>query len=134
MSCCGVFVAALVAPEPTVEYSLMFPTVPMITYSWPGRVRQTFRPLYADDWATPHSSFGISNDGGWCRAEFRQSFQRGPFVPDVRVVWPPVRGEAEAVPMAGRVRVAYQPTTGFLGTDHFRVRNNGPIPLGGTVP
>jgi hypothetical protein len=45
----------------------------------------------------------MGNEGAWCGIPFRQTFQRDTFVPDVRVVRPPVHGEAAAMRMAGRV-------------------------------
>ena len=85
--------------EPPVEHSFMFPTVPM-DHLQPAQARQADPPTFGrrdgGDWATPNDSFGISNDGGRCWVQLQRSFQRDPFVPDVRMVWPPADGEAEA--------------------------------------
>jgi hypothetical protein len=151
MSCCGGLIAFMLdqtrlidfrpvraestRQEPLAEYGFTLPTIPM-DHLPPAQACQadlpTFGHLYGGDWAAPRGSFSMSNDGGWCWVQFRQTFLRDIIAPDVRVIRPPLHGEAEVLRMADRVSVAYRPTTGFIGTDHFEIRTNGPIPH--TIP
>ena len=135
LSGCAGFISILMGPEPPVEYSFILPTVPMGNLR-PAQSCQadlpTFGHLFGGDWAAPHGSFSMSNDGGWCWVQFGQMFRSLKIVPDVRVVEPPAHGEVTALRMADRVSVAYRPVPGFVGMDHFEVRTNGPIPH--TIP
>jgi hypothetical protein len=131
VSGCAGFISILMGPQPPVEYSFNLPTVPMGNLR-PAQSCQVYLPtfghLFGGDWAAPHGSFTMTNDGGWCWVQFGQTFRSLRIVPDVRVVELPAHGEVTALRMADRVSVAYRPVTGFAGTDHFEVRTDGPIP------
>jgi hypothetical protein len=73
----------------------------------------------------------MKNDGGWCWGDVhhvvgRKGGGRMLAAYDLVVVSPPTHGHVLVGDVAnGRVRVAYQPAPGFVGTDsfvtHFRV-------------
>jgi hypothetical protein len=64
--------------------------------------------------------------------QFIQIFRQLYFQPTISVVEPPSHGEATAERLKDRLAVAYRPAPGFVGTDRFAVRTDGPIPH--TIP
>jgi hypothetical protein len=125
----------LVGPKPPLDYGFTLPPLPM-DHLQPAQSCQaalpTFGHLFGGDYAAPHGSITMSNDGGWCWVQFAQVFHRNAFVPNVDVVEPPAHGQVTAIRMADRVAVAYRPAPGFTGADHSDIRTNGPIPH--TIP
>ena len=86
-------------------------------------------------WYTaPRGRINTSNDGGWCDLQFIQFFRQvySKDQPTISVVEPPSHGEVTAERLSDRLAVAYRPAPGFVGTDHFSVRTDGPIPH--TIP
>jgi hypothetical protein len=83
-------------------------------------------------YVAPRGTIATSNDGGWCDLQFIQIFRQLYFQPKISVVEPPSHGEATAERLADRLAVAYRPAPGFVGTDRFAVRTDGPIPH--TIP
>jgi hypothetical protein len=77
-------------------------------------------------YAAPQGTMAMT-DGGWCALQFVQVFRELYIVPKISVVEAPSHGEARAEQMPGRLAVVYRPAPGFVGTDHFAVRTNGPI-------
>ena len=77
-------------------------------------------------YAAPQGTMAMSNDG-WCALQFVQVFRQLYIVPKISVVEAPSHGEARAEQMPGRLAVGYRPAPGFVGTDHFEVRTDGPI-------
>ncbi len=124
----------LAQATPPDESGHLVPSVPMrdlpvaqvcaVALPWFGHDRGQYMP--------PHGTIALSNDGGWCWMQFAQDFRHVPFVPDIRVATPPAHGEVVVERMTDRVAVAYRPASGFVGTDHFSVRTNGPLPH--TIP
>ena len=78
-------------------------------------------------YAAPHGTIAMADDGGWCALQFVQVFRQVIIVPGFSVVEPPTHGEARAERMPERLAVVYRPAPGFVGTDHFAVRTDGPI-------
>ena len=86
-------------------------------------------------WYTaPRGAITTSNDGGWCDLQFIQFFRQlySKNQPTISVVEPPSHGDATAARLSDRLAVAYRPAPGFVGTDHFSVRTDGPVPH--TIP
>ena len=86
-------------------------------------------------WYTaPRGSITTSNDGGWCDLQFIQFFRQvySKDQPTISVVEPPSHGEATVARLSDRLALAYRPAPGFVGTDHFSVRTDGPVPH--TIP
>jgi hypothetical protein len=77
-------------------------------------------------YAAPQGTMAMT-DGGWCVLQFVQVFRELYIVPKISVVAAPSHGEVRAEQMPGRLGVAYRPASGFVGTDHFEVRTDGPI-------
>lgn len=86
----------------------------------------------AGDYMPPHGAITMGNDGGWCSLQFVQTFHRIFIVPTARVVAPATHGQVQIERLTDRVAVAYLPAPGFVGTDHFAVRTEGPFPH--TIP
>ena len=84
------------------------------------------------DYAAPHGTITMADDGGWCALQFVQVFRELSIVPGISVVAVPNHGEARAERLPERLAVVYRPTLGFIGTDHFAVRTDGPVPH--TIP
>jgi len=85
-------------------------------------------------YTSPRGTITTSNDGGWCDLQFIQFFRRiyTKDQPTISVVEPPSHGEATAERLSDRLALAYRPVPGFVGTDHFSVRTDGPVPH--TIP
>jgi hypothetical protein len=89
------------------------------------------------DYIAPHGTItmtdgggtggGATGGGGWCALQFVQVFRELIIVPGISVVEAPSHGEARAERMPGRLAVVYRPAPGFVGTDHFAVRTDGPL-------
>jgi hypothetical protein len=134
-ACVGV-VAALVAQpvavravvEPPSEGGKAVPSVPMSGLE-PAASCDASLPWFGHQdtsYAAPQGTMAMSN-GGWCALQFVQVFRQLYIVPKISVVAAPSHGEARAEQMPGRLAVAYRPAPGFVGTDHFEVRTDGPI-------
>lgn len=86
--------------------------------------------------APPQATIRMSNDGGWCWAEFSVSPSTGfifsqapavggptlPVAPDSDVTAPPAHGTVLIGAVNGQTRLAYRPSPGFAGTDEFRLK------------
>jgi hypothetical protein len=85
-------------------------------------------------YVAPRGTIATSNDGGWCDLQFVQFFRRlySKDQPTISLVEPPSHGEATAARLSDRLALAYRPAPGFVGTDHFTVRTDGPVPH--TIP
>ena len=96
----------------------------------PSRACQATLPVfghYACGYVAPDARLAMSNDGGWCWFAFTEMFRQAASVPAVSVTAPPSHGQAVIEISHGRIGVAYQPAPGFVGSDRFTVRTNGPI-------
>jgi hypothetical protein len=80
------------------------------------------------EYMAPHGAITMGNDGGWCSLQFIQTFHRIYITPAISVVAPASHGEVRVQQLPERLVVAYLPAPGFVGTDHFAVRTDGPIP------
>jgi hypothetical protein len=80
----------------------------------------------------PHGTMTMSNDGGWCWLQFGQSFRAALIHPEASVAEPPRHGDLDLTRMSDRISMAYRPAPGFIGTDSFAVRTDGPLPH--TIP
>jgi serine/threonine protein kinase len=86
--------------------------------------------------ATPQATIRMSNDGGWCWAEFSVSPSTGfgfsqassvgghtlRVAPDTDMIAPPAHGTVLMGAVNGQSRLAYRPSSGFTGADEFRVK------------
>jgi hypothetical protein len=116
------------------EGGLMVPATPMaglqnaascvVNLPWFGHQQGTY--------GAPLGTIAMSNDGGWCALQFVQIFGKLYIQPEISVVVQPNHGEVMATRLADRLAVTYRPTPGFVGTDHFTARTDGPIPH--TIP
>jgi hypothetical protein len=77
----------------------------------------------------PDARITMANDGGWCTISFNFAVAGEiPVVPPLRVTRPPEHGEAAVGSVGQDLRIAYRPTPGFVGADHFVVHMAGPEP------
>jgi len=86
--------------------------------------------------APPQATIRMSNDGGWCWAEFSVNPSTGfgfshaagwagptlPVAPDSDMIEPPAHGTVLIGTVNGQTRLAYRPLSGFTGADEFRVK------------
>jgi hypothetical protein len=65
----------------------------------------------------------MNNDGGWCAIVLKFNFPTDQVTPEVQIADPPAKGSATAVLVDRNegVQLAYLPSSGFTGTDGFRV-------------
>jgi hypothetical protein len=82
-------------------------------------------------------SIYMTNDG-WCWITIRFRANKEPYIPPVSVTSPPAHGTVQIDTVDQRVRIAYRPAAGFVGSDDFEVRatlpdNTFPIPIHTTV-
>ncbi len=130
------FVVALVALPgavhaqfaPPSEGGKAVPSIPMSEFQ-PVASCDASLPWFGhqdSSYAAPQGTMAMT-DGGWCALQFVQVFRELYIVPKISVVEAPSHGEARAEQMPGRLAVVYRPAPGFVGTDHFAVRTNGPI-------
>jgi hypothetical protein len=116
--------------SPPEESGWKLPSVPMAGLPAAPSCQSSL-PLFGHqkgEYMAPHGTMSMANDGGWCSLQFAQQFRYLPMVPSVSVSEPPAHGTVRAEDMKDRVAVAYQPAPGFVGTDHFEIRTDGPLP------
>lgn len=93
---------------------------------------------YSTGYTPGNGTIAMSNDGGWCWAMMSGRSNNSPYVPPVSLTTPPTHGRVRIDRVGVRVRIAYQPEAGFLGSDSFEVyaqypRTGFPIPFHVTV-
>jgi hypothetical protein len=127
-----VTVRAIMPPPP--EGGMAVPSIPM-TGVQPAASCVVSLPWFGHqdyDYLAPHGSMNMTNEGGSCVLQFVEVFREIYVLPEISVVEPPNHGEARAEQLPKRFAVVYRPAPGFVGTDHFAVHTNGPIPH--TIP
>jgi hypothetical protein len=83
--------------------------------------------------APPQATISMSNEGGWCWAEFSVNSSPVSFsgsltpttftiAPETNVIVPPTHGTILIGPVNGETRLAYRPSPGFTGADEFRIK------------
>ena len=115
---------------PIPESGFMLPPVPMGDLRLSGDC-ETSLPVfgYPDrEYWPAHGGITMSNDGGWCWIQFSQTYLAVLSTPDVTIIEQPGHGRITVEKMKDRVSVAYQPSAGFAGADHFALRTDGPVP------
>ena len=93
-----------------------------------GHVRYPGDPLRGWQFIPAEGSIQMRNDGGWCSIRHQFNFNGAISTPEMTMLDPPSHGEVVLGALEGRIRLAYQPKPGFIGTDQFRVRLHSPIP------
>lgn len=128
----GVTLLALLAPpNNTGELVSSIPMAGLTAASDCKAALPTFGDMFGN-YVAPQGTLNLTNDGGWCSLQFTQTLRQIYVVPDVRLIAPPSHGEVVARKMPDRIAVAYRPAPEFVGTDHFAVRTDGPLPH--TIP
>jgi hypothetical protein len=108
---------------------------PALATLQPSRACQASLPVFGhfeDSYVAPNATMAMSSGGGWCWFAFTLTFRDVPSDPTVSVAAPPSHGQATIQMADGRYVVAYQPAPGFVGSDSFSVRTDGPFPH--TIP
>jgi hypothetical protein len=125
-ACLGAVLAVAVPPS---EGGKSVPTEPMAGLTPAARCVASLPWFGHQDtgYAAPQGTIAMTDDGGWCALQFVQVFRQLYIVPEISVVVPPGHGEARAERLPGRLAIVYRPAPGFVGTDRFEVRTDGPI-------
>lgn len=126
--------AARAIPPPPQEGGKAVPSIPISGMTAAAGCSSSLPWFGHQDlnYIAPQGTMTMSDDGGWCALQFVQVFRSLMFVPRISVVLTPAHGEARVEQLPERLAIAYRPTPGFVGTDHFEVRTDGPIPH--TIP
>jgi hypothetical protein len=135
MACVGLVAAVVALPgavhaqfAPPSEGGKAVPSIPMSEFQ-PAASCDATLPWFGhqdSSYAAPQGTMAMT-DGGWCPLQFVQVFNELYIMPKISVVAAPSHGEARAEQMPGRLAIVYRPVSGFVGTDHFAVRTDGPV-------
>ena len=74
----------------------------------------------------PSATIQMANDGGWCWAQIRFTWQGGAITPSLKLLQPQQHCQLMFGSVEQRVRLAYHPNPGFVGSDTFTV--SAPLP------